>query len=155
MDAASTDIITALQGILSNELAAIQLNLAYQLRAHVAGFKKLEKFWGEITDDERDHQRRITKRILYLQGTPNMLAMDAVKDTPDVQIQIENAIAAETTANELYNKAVNLCAAAGDNVTSEILRRDLEEEDHHLRHLEKARDQIAAMTLPVWLNAMK
>jgi bacterioferritin len=70
----------------------------------------------------------------------------------DVPQMIANDIAAELTALRGYNAAIPLALEVQDAPTRELLESIIKDEDGHLDMLESQRDQIAQMSVGVFLG---
>jgi bacterioferritin len=51
-----------------------------------------------------------------------------------------------------YNTAIKQAGEVGDFATREILEHILQDEDRHIDDIEELLDQIAQMTLPIFLS---
>jgi bacterioferritin len=97
------------------------------------------------------HAEKLIGRILFLEGRPIVSNLNKIKIGANVEEQIQNDLAAEHEAVELYNADVRLCADVGDNGTREMLESILTDEEDHVDWLEAQLDQIAQMGIQNYL----
>jgi bacterioferritin len=77
------------------------------------------------------HAERLIERILFLDGAPNMATPVQLSVGKAVKQQLENDLNLELGAVKLYNDAVKLARAEGDNGSEQLLRSILQDEEEH------------------------
>ena len=124
-------IIKHLNGVLRNELGAINQYFLHARMMDDWGLTKLAAKEHEASIDEMKHADELIQRILLLEGLPN------VQDIGKIAIG-ENAIEAlqcdlrlERAAIPELREAVAACEAAGDFVSRELFSRILDSEEEH------------------------
>ena len=98
----NTKVVEYLNRSLRHELTAInQYWLHYRLFDHW-GFKKLASQWRKESIEEMQHADKITQRILFLDGFPNMQVLDPLHIGQNVKEILDCDLAAEMSARALY-----------------------------------------------------
>ena len=138
-------LIQALNGLLADELTAINQYVVHAEMAENWGYGKLKKSVGARSMTEMKHAEKLIARILFLEGTPIVGELNKINIGADVPQQCANDLASEMTTVANYNSAVKLAADVGDNATREILEGILKDEDDHVNEIEEKLDQIKQM----------
>jgi bacterioferritin len=126
----------AVQEILTAELTAINQYFVHAKMCENWGYQRLyKKKWEESLGEMKDADR-IVERILFLDGTPNMQRLSAVRVGEDPIEQHRLDLALELAAVERYNRAIELARAKNDAGTRELLEHLLEGEEHSIDWLE-------------------
>ncbi len=145
-------LIETLNSLLADELTAINQYMVHSEMCANWGYEKLHKLIEKRAITEMKHAERLIARILFLEGIPivsNLREMHIGKDVPK---QLENDHTAEEGAIKAYNEAIKLAGEVNDFATREMLEEILKDEDQHIDEIEELQDQIAQMTLPVFLS---
>jgi bacterioferritin len=129
-------VIDALNDILTAELTAINQYFIHAKMCKNWGYKKLHAWKRKESIEEMKDADALIERILYLDGVPNMQRMNPVRVGEDVVEQHTLDLATETAAVERLNKAIELCYAAHDHGTRELLEGILKGEEHSADELE-------------------
>ena len=129
-------IIAELNKLLKNELTAInQYFLHARMMSHW-GFERLGKKIYEESIGEMKHADRLIKRILLLDGLPNLQDLgrlgigETVPECLNADLRLESAARTDVVA------AVAACEAAQDYVSREIAVDILEDAESHIDFLE-------------------
>jgi len=151
---ADPKIIGALNGVLKNELTAIN---QYFLHA------RLFRHWGlEKLNDYRYRQSiRVMKeadqlidRVLFLEGLPNLQSIGKLQIGEEVVECLECDLSYEReTAHPALIEAIALCEERHDFVSRELLEDLLEHCEQAIDWLETQHSLIAHLTLPNYLQA--
>ena len=139
------NLIKALNGLLADELTAINQYVVHAEMDENWGYGKLKKSVGARAITEMKHAEKLIERILFLEGTPIVGELNKINIGADVPQQCANDLALEMTTVANYNSAVKLAADVGDNATREILEGILKDEDGHVNEIEEQLDQIKQM----------
>lgn len=128
------EIIAQLNKILTHELSAID---QYLVQAHMLddwGYKKLYERIAHETDDERGHVEQLVKRILFLEGMPDVASRVALRIGKTPKEMIESDLELEVKVATLLNETMALCREKGDNGSRAMLEGLLidTESDHIL-----------------------
>jgi bacterioferritin len=144
-------VIAALNGLLADELTAINQYVVHGEMAENWGYGKLRKNVRARSITEMKHAEKLIERILFLEGLPVVSKLGQIHIGADVPKQLGNDLAAEMTAVRNYNSAVRLAGEAGDNATREMLESILGDEDGHVNEIEERLDQIEQMGIQSFL----
>ena len=96
------------------------------------------------------HADRITDRIIFLDGFPNMQTLDPLRIGQDVKEIINCDLAAETSARALYQEAATHCHSVKDYVTRDLFENLMMDEEHHIDFLETQLDLINRIGLELY-----
>ena len=130
------DVIEALNEVLTAELTAINQYFVHYKMCENWGYQRLAKKKREESIEEMHHADKVTERILYLDGTPNIQRLFPVGVGEDPIEQHKLDLALEVGAVERLNKAIALCRDKADNGSRELLEAILLNEEEGLDWLE-------------------
>ncbi len=145
-------LIQALNGLLADELGAINQYMVHEAIVENWGYEKLTKLIRTRAVTEMKHAERLIERILFLEGIPIVDKLSPIHIGSDVPKQFDNDLAAEMGAVKNYNAAIKLAQEVSDNATKELLESILKDEDKHVDEIETQQDQVKQMGLPQYLN---
>jgi bacterioferritin len=147
-------IIDALNLLLANELTAMDQYFIHSRMYLDWGLQKLyERIDHEVTD-EKAHASAIIERILFLEGTPNMVTRDPIQVGHDVPTMLQNDLNVEYHVGALLKKTMALCEAEQDFVTRSMLQTLLDDtENDHAHWLEQQLRHIKLLGLPNYLQS--
>ena len=145
-------LIAALNSLLSDELTAINQYMVHSEMCDNWGYGKLHKEIERRAIDEMKHAEKLIARILFLEGTPIVSNLRQINIGSDVPKQIASDHDAEKGAIKAYNDAIRLAGEVEDFATREMLEEILHDEDRHIDKIEEMQDQVAQMTLPIFLS---
>ena len=129
-------MIAHLNKILGNELIAInQYFLHVQMMNHW-GFERLGKKIYEESIGEMKHADKLIKRILLLDGLPNLQDLGKLAIGETVPECLAADLKLETAARTALVAAVTHCETAKDYVSREIVVDILEDAEEHIDFLE-------------------
>jgi len=129
-------IVRLLNAVLTNELTAIN---QYYLHARMYdnwGFKKLGKVTYEESIGEMKHADHLIKRILFLDGLPNLQDLHKLAIGENVPEALNADLRLELDGRVTLIDGVKQCEEARDYVSREILERILEDTEEHIDFLE-------------------
>lgn len=127
----SREMLDLLNQAIAREIqVSIQYMWQHVLWKGVRGYAVKDGF-RNIAIEEMKHAEMIAERLNYLGGIPTTKpAPIFVGDT--LSEQIENDVKAEVEAIDMYKKIIDLAKKEHDDVTEELFRKILtDEEDHH------------------------
>jgi bacterioferritin len=145
-------VIEALNGLLADELTAINQYMVHSEMCDNWGYARLHEFNEKRAIDEMKHAEKLIGRILFLDGIPLVSKLNQISIGADVPKQLANDRAAEDMAIKNYNAAIKLCVELADNGTREFLDDILEDEERHIDDLEAHLDQVAQVGVPIYLG---
>jgi bacterioferritin len=129
-------VIEYLNRGLRSELTAIsQYWLHYRLLDNW-GLKDLAKTWRKESIEEMEHADKLTDRIIFLDGFPNMQVLDPLHIGQNVKEVLEADLAAEIGARTLYQEAATYCHSVKDYVSRDLFEQLMKDEEHHIDFLE-------------------
>jgi bacterioferritin len=135
---------------LRHELTAInQYWLHYRLLANW-GLSDMAKVWRKESIEEMQHADRITDRIIFLDGFPNMQTLDPLRIGQNVKEIIDCDLAAEMNARALYEEAATHCHSVKDYVTRDLFENLMMDEEYHIDFLETQLDLINRIGLELY-----
>lgn len=135
-------IIQALNRQLVNELTAINQYFLHARMYKNWGFAVLAKHEYDESIEEMRHADKLVERILFLDGLPNLQALNKLAIGENVPECIKGDLALEKGAHGDIKAAIAACEAEGDYVSREILMAILEDTEEHIDHLETQLDLI-------------
>lgn len=147
----NSKVLAALNGLLADELTAINQYVVHGEMAENWGYGKLKKLVGGRAITEMKHAEKLIERILFLEGTPIVSSLNKIRIGADIPKQFTHDLDAEMLAVKNYNLAIKVAVDAGDNATRDILESILKDEDGHVDQIEEKLDQIEQMGLQNFL----
>lgn len=131
-------IIGILNGLLAGELTAIDQYLLHGEMYADLGFHHLAEKSLHESEHERQHARALIRRILFLEGAPDLSKRSALKVGAAVPEMLKADLDVEYHVVGELKKAIAACEQAQDYVTRDILTSQLEDtEMDHAYWLEK------------------
>lgn len=131
-------IIGILNDLLAGELAATDQYLIHGEMYADMGFARLAEHSFHESDHERVHARAIIQRILFLEGTPDMVTREPIKVGTTVEEMLQSDLELEYRVTGHLKKAIASCEKAQDYVTRDMLAVQLDDtEMDHAYFLEK------------------
>jgi bacterioferritin len=83
-----------------------------------------------------EHADKITERIIFLDGFPNMQVIDPLHIGQNVKEVLDCDLKAEYTARSLYQEAATHCHSVKDYVTRDLFEKLMHDEEGHIDFLE-------------------
>ncbi len=148
-------VIDVLNDLLAGELTAMDQYFVHSRMYEDWGLEKLFERISHEMEDETGHADLMIKRILFLQGTPNLAKRDPINVGKDVEEMLKNDLALEYSVVKNLKDAIALCETEQDYETRAMLVKQLEDtEEDHTYWLEKQLGLITRIGLPNYLQAM-
>lgn len=129
-------IIDALNSVLTKELTAINQYFLHARMLQDWGLAKLGKLEYEASIDEMKHADQLIKRILFLEGLPNVQKLDKVNIGQNLKELLKSDLALEYAAVPHLKDCIRLAEQESDFVSRDLFRMILESEEHHVDWLE-------------------
>jgi bacterioferritin len=131
-------VIESLNGLLHNELAAIDQYFIHSRMYEDFGLDKLCQQLDHEMQEEITHADALIKRILFLEGTPNLKSRRDLLIGKDVPSMLANDLILEMEVVAALKASITLCEREGDYQSREMLEKLLiDTEEDHVYWLEK------------------
>ena len=114
------------------------------------GFLELAKKWREESIEEMQHADKFTKRILFLEGFPNMQTLDPLRIGENVEEIITLDLATEVDARKLYLEAAAYCLSINDRVSQNLFEEVIANEEKHIDFLETQLELIRQLGVQLY-----
>ena len=129
-------VIEYLNKGLKGELTAINQYFLHSRMLEDWGVTKLAKYEYDESIDEMHHADRFIKRILLLEGLPNLQDLGKLKIGENVQEILNADLSVETLNQGCLKTAIVVCETARDYVSREIFEKILEDTEEHIDWIE-------------------
>ena len=147
-------IIDTLNVLLADELTAMDQYFIHSRMYDDWGLSRLYERIDHEMEDEKRHADALIKRILFLEGIPDLSGRSPLNIGKDVPEMLKNDLALEMGVIEALKKAVASCEQAQDYQTREILEAMLADtEEDHTYWLEKQLGLIDKIGLQNYLQS--
>ncbi len=148
-------VIATLNGLLKEELTAINQYMVHAEMAENWGYETYGKKEQKTSIDEMKHAEELIARILFLEGKPIVTEMNNINIGTDLPSMLENDRVLEQGGINSYNAAIKVMVEEKDNGSKQLLEDILEQEEDHIDYFEEQLDQIEQMGLPYYLTTIK
>jgi bacterioferritin len=138
-------IIRRLNEVLTNELTSVN---QYYLHARMYenwGFARLGKITYDESIGEMKHADKLIKRILFLDGLPNLQDLHKLRVGETVPEGLAADLALEIGGRATLVMGIQACEAAADFVSRQVLREILTDTEEHIDFLETQISLIASL----------
>ncbi|OYD25373.1 bacterioferritin [Oceanimonas baumannii] len=147
-------IIAALNELLAGELSAMDQYFIHSRMYEDWGFSKLFERIDHEFEDEKGHASKLIERILFLEGTPDMVTRVPLNVGKDVPSMLQSDLDLEYKVIEDLRKVMALCEQEQDYQTRDMLQVLLEDtENDHTHWLEQQLGLIQRIGLPNYLQS--
>jgi bacterioferritin len=146
-------VLELLNKALTIELMAVN---QYFLHARIYdnwGLKALGQHEYKESIEEMQHADKLIRRILFLNGLPNMQVFGKLQIGADVPECIQGDLTLEKAGRNHYVEAIAYCESVRDYVSRDILKDILSATEGHLDYLETQLDLIGKLGLQNYLQS--
>jgi len=129
-------VIKHLNKALANELVAINQYFLHSRMYEDFGLAKLAEKEYEESIDEMKHADQLIKRILFLEGLPNLQNLGKLLIGENTREMLECDLKLEMIACPDLKEGIAYCESVADYVTRDLLSSILDSEEDHVDWLE-------------------
>jgi bacterioferritin len=150
----NSQVIEHLNHLLAGELTAIDQYFLHSRMYQEWGLSKLFSHVDHEMQEEQAHANALIRRILFLEGTPNVGQRAPLHIGQDVPQMLRNDLELEQRVIAELKTAIACCESASDYETRNILQVLLKDtEEDHTRWLETQLGLIDKIGLPNYLQS--
>lgn len=149
----SQTIIDALNSVLTKELTAINQYFLHARMLQDWGLEKIGKLEYDASIDEMKHADMVIKRILFLEGLPNLQKLDKLRIGQDVAEVIDADLEVEYSAVPHLKKCIQQAEAEHDYATRDLFLEILKSEEHHIDWLETQKGLIQKVGMQNYMQS--
>jgi bacterioferritin len=147
------DVIKKLNAVLTNELTSINQYFLHARLYDNEGFTRLGKKTYHESIGEMKHADKVIKRILFLEGFPNLQDLHKLTIGETVEERLRADLAAELRGRVTLVEGVALAEKKQDFVTRDILREILDDTEEHIDFLETELSVLGSVGLQNYLQS--
>jgi len=149
---AKEGVVEFLNQVLKAELTAVHQYLLHAAVCKNWGYGQLHEHFSHLSLDEVGHSSALIDHILYLEGTPDVEHLDAVKRGRDVKVLFTHDRDFERDDVELLRKAIAHGAKVGDFTTRHLLEEMVVDSEEHVDWFETQLRTIEQVGLDRYLS---
>ena len=151
---ADATVIKHLNMALGNELIAINQYFLHARMYEDWGFNKLAEKEHHESIDEMKHADQLIKRILFLEGLPNLQDLGNLLIGEHTREMLECDLKLEMIACPDLKDGIAYCESIGDFVSRDLLSSILDSEEEHIDWLETQLTLIDKIGLEIFQQSM-
>ena len=147
------EVVDYLNMLIGGELAARDQYLIHSRMYEDWGLSKIFERIDHESQEEGAHADALIRRVLFLEGTPNM-DRDGIEVGTDVVSCLKADLALEYHVREKLAQGVKLCEEKADYITRDMLRQQMSDtEEDHTYWLEKQMRLIELIGLQNYIQS--
>ncbi len=147
-------VVAVLNTLLAGELAAMDQYFIHSEMYADWGFGKLHARIAHEFDDEKGHATALIQRILFLEGTPDLVTREPIKIGRDVPEMLRSDLELELSVVGTLRDAIGICEKERDYESRQVLEQMLEDtEMDHAYWLEQQLGLIERVGLENYLQS--
>lgn len=149
----SQAIIDALNSVLTKELTAINQYFLHARMLQNWGLEKLGRLEYKASIDEMKHADELIKRILFLDGLPNLQKIDRIRIGQTVEEVMSADLEVEYEAIPHLKQCIQLAEKEHDYVTRDLFLHILSSEEEHVDWLETQQGLVKAVGVQNYIQS--
>lgn len=135
-------VIEALNNVLTGELTAINQYFLHARMMQDWGLEKIGQLEYKASIDEMKHADDLIKRILFLEGLPNVQKLDRVQIGQNIEEIFKADLDLEYRATKYLKECIKLAESEADYVSRDLFAEILASEEEHVDWLETQQSLI-------------
>lgn len=145
-------VIDYLNTVLTNELTAINQYFLHARMLDNWGLTRLGKREYDESIEEMRHADRVIKRILFLEGLPNVQRLNAVLigQTPEEMLHADKQQEDKAVAD--LREAIPYCESVRDFPSRDLFSHILRDEEEHIDFIETQLDLLSRIGVQNWMQ---
>lgn len=147
------EVIKKLNAVLTNELTSINQYFLHARLYDDKGFLKLGKKTFEESVGEMKHADMVIKRVLFLEGFPNLQDLHKLTIGETVPEMLAADLAAEVRGRTTLVELVALAEKKHDFISRDLARAILDDTEEHIDFLETQLSALADLGLQNYLQS--
>lgn len=147
------EVIKKLNACLTNELTSVNQYFLHARMYQSWGYERLGKKTYEESIEEMKHADALIKRILLLEGFPNLQDLLKLAVGENVPEGLASDLEAERRGRATLVEAIALCEAKKDYVSRDLLTHILDDTEEHVDFLETELAVIADVGVQNYLQS--
>lgn len=147
-------VVKHLNKALANELIAINQYFLHSRMYEDWGLDRLAKLEYEESIDEMKHADALVKRILFLEGLPNLQNLGKLNIGENTEEMLRCDLSIELEACPDLREGIAYCESVADYVSRDLLADILESEEEHIDWLETQLTLIEKVGLENYQQSM-